>query len=1072
MFTVAIALLALSQTSDPLRAGFQNPPLSARPHTWWHWMNGNVTKEGITADLEAMKQAGIGGAQMFTVDQGIPAGKAGYGGPLWREMTAFAVKEADRLGLVLCIHNCAGWSSSGGPWNTPAHGMQVLAWSTKTVSGGPVDTDLDPIKAPKVYSNVPYSEDIAVFAIPGTPATFSPQDFLGRTGVVRQDGLVPNLESKPGTPTQQILNLTPNLRDGHLTCTLPEGNWTLLRMGHVPTGIDNHPAPPEGDGLEVDKLSREALKAHWDGLMGKVIHDAGPLTGKSLNNALIDSYEVGSQNWTPKLREDFQRLRGYDPLPYLPAMAGFVVSSGPITERFLWDYRRTIADLFAENYFGYFGELCHANGLKFSTEPYGDGGFDDMQAGGTADIPMGEFWLGGLAMESTKMASSIGHTYGRPVIGAESFTADESRGRFLEEPYMMKTVGDLAFINGINRYIFHRYAMQPWLNFKPGMTMGPWGTHLDRTQTWWTEAATWLKYVGRSQYLLQSGRFVADAVVFSGETAPIDLAYARGAGRIVPEGYDYDGCDTRILMSMSVKDGQITLPGGMRYRLLILPKSPFMTPKVARKIRDLVLTGANVVGPRPTHTPSLTGFPSSESELLQIADRVWGNQPVHMLGKGRVFGVATPGEALAQLRVQRDFAFSSPGAQLLHLHRQIGNTEVYFVSNQRYKGAFAQCDFRVTGKQPELWYPQTGRTELAPVWRAGAGVTSVSLKLDPAESVFVVFRGKPHGSHLSAFQPVWAPAPKSLRLSIVAARYEAEDGRGRDVTPQVRDLVAGGTTEIEVNNGNFGDPALNSIKHLTLKYQLGSQTKTVTVAENDSVQLSSDGGPAGIPDYDIVHRNGSLVVYPWQRATWKLGSPGKTLRSKNGGETLDLNHGWNVSFAPNLGAPKQAKFNTLSPWNSNENTGIKYFSGSAVYRREFSYGTSKDGSKRVRLDLGSVKNFATVTLNGKPLGTLWKPPFAVDITSAVKPGKNHLEVKVTNLWVNRLIGDEQLPADVEWNGTQLKEWPAWLVNHQPRPKTGRITFVTWHFYNKNSPLLDSGLIGPVRVQTASGIKVE
>ena len=1060
---------------DPLAGQFRNPPLSARPHTWWHWMNGNVTKEGITADLEAMKAVGIGGAQMFTVDQGIPAGPAGYMGPLWRELTAHAVKEAHRLGLELCIHNCAGWSSSGGPWIQPADAMQVLGWSTQVVDGGSVSVALAPIKAPQVVAKVDFARDIAVFAIPGEPALSTTHSFLGRTGVIRQDGLMPDLENTPGVAKGQIINLTDKFQNGHLSAELPAGKWTILRLGHVPTGKDNHPAPPEGDGLEVDKLSRAALQKHWNGMMAKVLADVGVLAGPTLNNSLIDSYEVGSQNWTPNFRADFRRLRGYDPLPYMPALAGITVESGPVTERFLWDYRRTIADLYAQNYFGYFGELCHQKGLKFSTEPYGNGGFDNIQAGGTADIPMGEFWLGGAAMESTKLASSIGHTYGRPVIGAESFTADDVRGRFLEEPYMMKTVGDLAFVNGINRYIFHRYAQQPWTKYQPGMTMGPWGTHLERTQTWWTEAATWLKYVARCQFLLQQGRFVADALVFTGESAPVDLPYGRGGSRIVPEGYDYDGCDTKSLLALTVKNGKLTLPSGMSYRMLVLPPTNFMTPAVAKKIQSLVAAGAVVAGPKPQHSPSLAGYPAADEEVAKIADATWGSGDTSKYGKGRVFAKATPAEVLKQIQLPPDFSAVGDRARLLHIHRVINGADVYFVSNQRNQNATAMCTFRVTGKQPELWHPETGMVEMAtegPATQPTRYGTTIQLRLKPAESVFVVFRREIRDPGLIRVTRLGETTPVAKPITILKARYETADGRGTDVTQQVAGLLAHGDTEIEATNSNFGDPAVNTVKRLVVEYRIGTETRRSSVAENESLSFGLGGPSRSVTDYDLRAAGpNAFTLYAWEPGRWEVETAHRSAKLKVREPLRQLIEGaWSVQFAPKLGAPAQASFATLLPWNRHSNPGIKYFSGSATYEKSFRYEAARleSGDRRVRLDLGDVKNFATVTLNGKPLGTLWKPPFILDVTDAIKPGENRLQVKVTNLWVNRIIGDEQLPPDVEWDGTHLKKWPEWLVKNQPRPKTGRITFTTWKFWDKNSPLLDSGLIGPVRVLTACG----
>jgi hypothetical protein len=1064
-------------------------------------MDGNVTKAGITADLEAMKQVGIGGAQMFTVSQGIPPGKAGYMSPLWREMTAHAVREAGRLGIELCLHNCAGWSSSGGPWIAPQDAMQVLAWSSVKVDGprefGGV---LPQPQAPQVYSKVPYYRDIATFAF-RTPTEgdsaiggggAKPQDFLARTGVVRGDGLRPDLS--PGAaglaiPASGIVNLSDRLRpDGKLDWRVPPGNWTILRMGHVPTGKDNHPAPPEGDGLEVDKLSKEALDKHWAGMMAKVIADIGPLAGHVLNNSLIDSYEVGSQNWTPHFREEFRRRRGYDPLPYLPVIAGQTVDDKERSERFLWDFRRTIADLYADNYYGHFADLCHRAGLQFSTEPYGNGGFDNIQSGSKADIPMGEFWIGGAAMESAKLAASVGHVYGRHVVGAESFTADEMRGRWLEEPYAQKALGDLAFCEGINRYIFHRYAQQPWLDLKPGMTMGPWGTHLERTQTWWTEAHEWLRYVARCQYLLQSGRFVADACYYYGEDAPADLPNRRGLRPELPQGYDYDGCDAGAVRSMTVKNGRVVLPSGISYSLLILPESQFMTPRMARKIRELVAAGATVWGPKPSHSPSLSGYPATEDEVRRIADEVWGsgNKGERRFGRGRIISGLPLQQVLSSLRVAPDFEFAPHnfGTKLIDIHRRIGDADVYFVSNQNYRQTTAECTFRVTGRMPELWHADTGNIEPAPAYVERGGRTSIRLSLSSAESVFVVFRKPSPKVHLTAFQPSLpvANGPKMPRLLIDRARYETADARGADVTARVQELVREGQFEIPATNDLFGDPVPNVVKRLVIEYRLGGKPMRQSVGENGTITLASvPGAKIEAPAYEVIAGpDGTIDLTSWRPGSYVVADSAgrrRVVEARRGPDTLPVGGAWNVAFPPNLGAPASARFPKLISWPEHANPGIRYFSGSATYTKEFTLPPRFLGANRsLRLDLGNVKNFATVTLNGRPVATLWKPPFAVDITRFARPGVNRLAVKITNLWPNRLIGDEQLPPDVEWNGTQLKKWPAWLdpsepTRTKPRPKTGRVTFTTWHYYDKNSPLLESGLLGPVTVKSAERQRV-
>lgn len=1076
------------QLPDPLADGFGNPPAWARPHTWWHWMDGNVTKEGITADLEAMKKVGIGGAQMFTVSQGIPPGPVGYMSPKWREMTANAVREAGRLGLEIGIHNSAGWSSSGGPWITPENAMQVIAWSEKKVKGPFRFSDALPQPAaPQVFDKVPYYKDIVVFAFPTPVQEDAPKDarFLGRTGVVREDRLEPDFSSGPAglaIPKDKLIDLTSKLGpDRRLNWEVPEGDWTILRMGHVPTGKNNHPAPPEGEGLEVDKLSREALDAHWSGMMAKVIADAGPLAGKVLNNSLIDSYEVGSQNWTPRFREEFQKRRGYDPMPYLPVIAGRTIESKEISERFLWDFRRTIADLYADNYYGYFGELCRKAGIKFSTEPYGNGGFDNIQSGGKADIPMGEFWIGGGALETTKLASSVGHVYGRPIIGAESFTADDVRGRWLEEPYSAKALGDLAFCNGINRFIFHRYAHQPWMNLYPGMTMGPWGTHLERTQTWWAEAATWLKYVARCQYLLQQGNFVADALYFYGEGAPADLPYRPGLKPSLPAGYDYDGCDATVVMKrLTVRNGKLVLPDGTTYSVLLLPQSRFMTPSMASRIRELVRAGATVVGPRPDKSPSLAGYPGSDAEVGRIAAEVWGTgeqAPVRRFGRGLVFYTSLQ-KVFDTLKLRPDFEFQSVigGSKLVYIHRRIGDAEVYFVSNQQYRPTEADCTFRVADMTPELWRPDTGRIEAAPVYRRVKGRTVVPLRLGPAESVFVVFRRAAKGDHLASFGLVRPPrsAPRVPVIVIKGARYEAEDGRGANVTEQVSQMIREGQYEIPATNGLFGDPVVNVVKRLRIDYVLNGKAISKTVAENETLTLLElPRGEAAT--FDITTSPGSATLVPWKAGNYSGStSAGRriSVTIKEPPARLPIKGPWLVKFQPGWGAPPSVKLPSLISWPEHENPGVRYFSGSAIYSRELNVPAAMLGRDRaVVLDLGRVKNFATVRLNGKELAVLWKEPFQVDVSKGIRPGKNRLEIKVTNLWPNRLIGDEQLPPDAEWNGVSLKGWPEWVAKGLPRPKTGRFTFTTWRFYNKDSKLLESGLLGPVAIRSARKVVV-
>lgn len=1093
---LAAACLMLAQSSiaqQGLETGFRNPPFSARPHTWWHWMNGNVSKAGLTADLEAMKKAGLGGAQMFAVDVGLPAGPVPYMSPQWREMIKHAVKEADRLGLELCIHNCAGWSSSGGPWVKPEHAMQALTWSETTVRGPQKFIGTLPQPQPMLVleERVPYYRDIAVLAFKtpeGEAGKWRIADIRGKAGFDSNVGPLPAQFPQPpgpGIPRAGVLNLTDRLQaDGHLNWEAPEGEWTIVRIGHAPTGKNNHPAPPEGRGLECDKLSREALDEHWNGMMAKIIADLGPLAGKTLNNALIDSYEVGNQNWTPKFREEFQKRRGYDLLPFLPVITGRVVDSIEASERFLWDFRRTIADLFADNYFGYFGERCRKQGMKFSTEPYG-GPFDDLQVGGLADIPMGEFWVpGGAAMETTKIASSAAHTNARRVVGAESFTADDRSGRWLVEPYGIKALGDLIFTQGINRYIFHRYAHQPWNNLKPGMTMGPWGTHLERTVTWWKQAPAWLQYVARCQYLLQSGHFVADAFYLHGEaSAPWDVPFRPGLNPELPTGYDYDIGDVHVVLNrMTVKDGRLVLPDGMEYRVLVLPDSHYMTPALAHKIRDLVREGATIVGPKPERSPSLVGYPACDEEVQQMASEVWGDSDgksttSHTFGKGQVFWGAPLKTVFGQMSVLPDFApaTDSKEARLVYLHRKADDAEVYFVSNQRYRPEQVDCTFRVAGRVPELWYPDTGRMTSAPIYQERNGLTTVSLNLDPAGSVFVVFRkpvnGATHFVSLSGSGAHMTQIP-SVRLEIQKAFYEATDGRsGADVTDKVKTMVDAGETSIPASNTVFGDPAVNVVKHLRVEYTLNGKPLKQIVAENETLELLTTRNDTAMSPYTLsVGKKGEVLLTPWQAGSFEVQrSDGKSERVevREAPQQVNLTGAWKLRFPSGWGAPEQVTLERLISWPEHPNPGVRYFSGTAEYTQTFDVPAKLlETGRALLLDLGRVKNFAEVKLNGHDLGILWKAPFRVEVTGLVQPGENTLSVKVTNLWPNRLIGDEQLPAEVEWNGAAIKAWPEWVWGKGTRPKTGRYTFTTWKFYDKDSPLLESGLIGPVILRSA------
>ncbi len=1170
---LCLALTVANAPADSLESGFISPPDSAKPQTWWHWMNGNITKEGITADLEAMKQIGLGGATIVNVDCGIPSGNVPFMSPAWREDFKFAVQEADRLGLKLCVENCAGWSSSGGPWNTVTNAMQRLT-SSETRAQGPAVFDA---VLPQPTVTLGFYRDIAVLAfkaptvetdnVAGSTSTAAKleiqhavygadgagsadvtaklvaliksgrksitasSDELGGDpafGSVKQLHVEFTLDGKPGTATvdegdtlifptstgqmaktrsfgkssvdrtfvqpprgsaasagetishEEILDLTTNLAaDGRLKWNVPAGNWTILRLGYTPIGVENHPAPESGRGLECDKMSKAALDAHWDGFMQKVLDDIGPLAGKSLDSSLIDSYEVGNQDWTANFREEFQKRRGYDPLQFLPAFSRYVVDNPSVTERFLWDMRRTVADLFAENYYGHFAELCRQHGLMNAVEPY-TGPFESLQCGAPADVVMGEFWSGSQGHPSVKMAASIAHIYGKTIVGAESFTAapGAQTGRWQEDPYSLKTLGDLMYCQGLNRYVFHRYAMQPWTNRWPGMTMGPWGFHFERTETWWNQGKPWIDYITHCQFLLQQGRAVADAAYFTGESAPVEMRVGNPA---LPFGYDYDAINADVLLhGATVKNGRITLASGESYAVLILPPSDAnLTPQMLACLRNLVRDGATVVGPRPQHSPSLADYPECDVEVKKVADELWGKCDGKTVlensdGNGRIVWGKSLADVFAAQNLKPDFEFKGD-SQLAYVHRIADDgADIYFVSNQRRQFDSAECTFRVSGKIPELWHPDTGLIEPAPIWNVQAGRTTVRLNFEPAGSVFVIFRhAADDADHVVAARGNFSAEPSAAaKLEIQRAIYIATDGTGEmDVTAKLAGLARGGQLVVAASNDAFGrDPAAMHVKELRVDYTLDGKPGHAVVPENEILTLPATATIGSSPRWETsVTADGSPVVTAWDNGQIELQTAnGKVLHADaaNLPAPQEISGEWNLSFPPNWGAPPAVTLDKLISWTDHADNGVRYFSGTAAYEKEIEISADElKAGRELWLDLGAVKNFAEVSLNGQDLGALWKPPFRVNVTAAAKPGVNHLVVKVTNLWPNRLIGDEQLPPDREWNGDHLKKWPQWLLDGKPSP-TGRLTFTTWHHWSKDSRLLESGLLGPVTLRTA------
>jgi hypothetical protein len=1044
--------------ADNLAKTFVTPPSSARPWVYWFWLNGNITKVGITADLEAMQRVGIGGVLIMEVDQGAPRGPVPFASPQWRTLFKFACSEANRLGLQINMTNDAGWCGSGGPWITPDLSMQKVVWTSTSVTGGAA-VNL-PLPEPQRVDG--FYEDIAVLAYPTPAVPYQIPDIQGKAAFHRQDfpaapATYTEVPTTQVVPSSSILDLTSHFQNGTLTWNVPAGKWTVLRIGHTSTGVMNHPAPASGLGLETDKLSKAATQAQFAGLMAKLTGDVGQLAGPTLVTTHIDSWETGSQNWTPTFREDFKRLRGYDPQPYYPVITGQVVDSVEVSERFLWDLRETVADLLNTNYAGEMRRLANQKHLRLSIEAYGDCPTDDIRYGENCDEPMLEFWQ-----------------WPHNDIAPEITSGDAEKWQ--SYPGTIKAHGDYQLAHGVQRFVFHRYAMQPWLDREPGMEMGPWGLHYERTETWWNDTLPWHTYLARCQYLLRQGVYAADICYVEPEGAPRSFSVPADS----PAGYGADACAfDAVINLMSVKNGRIVLPSGMSYRLLVLSDSQTMTPELLRKVAALVKAGATVIAPRPVKSPSLSGYPACDSQVANLAAEVWGNCDgatvfAHAYGLGRVIWGRSPAQVLSDMNVSPDIAPDNAfGNHLASIHRRLANgTDLYFVANQSGHSLSGSCDFRSTGRVPEFWWPETGKIEPAASYSKKAGGTRVHLDLGPTESVFVAFL--PSAKSIDPILPdslIGATGSANAALNqikIISAIYgvPGDPVRTRDVRAKAQALVDNGETEFQVARLAEGDdPAYMVVKTATITYSVGSVEKTVVGQDPDTISLDdiSDSGTR------INRIHGTSTGHYVLETT----SPGEYNVKTASGRSLvatvpplpdpvTLDTPWNIKFPPGQGAPPQITLAALQSWSDNADPNVQYFSGTATYTTTVTIPrTMVAPDKQVYLNLGTVKVIADVSVNGHDMGILWRAPYVTNITSALKPGANNISVQVTNLWINRMIGDEQLPEDSDRNpnGT-LQSWPDWLQADKPSP-TGRITFADWRLWHKGSPLQPSGLIGPV-----------
>lgn len=1039
-----------------LQKGFKNPPDSIQTSVYWYWISDNISKEGVIKDLQSMKRVGINRAFIGNIGLNeTPYGKVKIFSGEWWDIIHAALKTATELNIEIGIFNSPGWSQSGGPWIKADQSMRYLASSEITVKGPQKlhtrleetaadfqDVRVIAFPAPKDYhktiaylkpkvtvhpavkniNNIVDNDSFTETKISATTTidfeteksftvrsvTFYPADkkmtasgeiqakengkyetvksfIIDRSNDALNVGFKPyapvvvsipsvksnafrlifkntskeftlkeieispspkvesyaektlakmyptplpywkeyqwpmqpvvqedNLLIKPSEVIDISEHMTPS---GDLDWNIPPGEWVIMRAGMVPTEVTNSPASPEGTGLEVDKMNKEHVEHHFNSFLGEIIRRIPSEDRKTWKVTVQDSYETGGQNWTDDLIKKFKEYYGYDPLPYLPVMNGRVVGSPEMSDRFLWDLRRFIADKVAYEYVGGLREISHKYGLRTWLENYGHWGFpgEFLQYGGQSDEIGGEFWSEGeLGDIENKAASSAAHIYGKTKVSAESFTAGGKA--YARYPALMKQRGDRFFTEGINNTLLHVFISQPDDSKMPGINTW-FGNEFNRLNTWFYDMDLFINYLKRCNYMLQQGNYVADVAYFIGEDAP-KMTGVRDPE--IPKGYSYDYINAEVIEKRAaVKDGRLVLPDGMSYRILVLPKLETMRPALLRKIKALITQGAVVLGPRPARSPSLQNYPKADEEIKGLASELWGNIDgntvrINHFGKGMVIEGMDMQEALGYLKIAPDCktAVSDP---LLFIHRSMKEGDIYFISNQAEHTITVTPEFRVTGKTPELWDAITGSVRDLPAYTQKGGSISVPLKLEPLQSMFIVFRNT---------------TGNSLPSETIA---------------------------------NFPDPE----------------------------------------------------------------------------EISPVTGSWVVSFDPKMRGPeKPIIFDSLVEWTRSTDESIKYYSGTAVYHNTLRTVKIRDKS-RLYLDLGNLTAIAKVKINGMPAGGVWTAPYQVDITDYVKPGNNKIEISVTNNWINRLIGDLNLPEK------QRKTW----LSINP--------------YAKDSTLQPSGLFGPV-----------
>lgn len=715
-----------NKEQDTLEQDFISPKTEQKPYVWWHWMGPNFSLEGITKDLEAMKEQGIGGATIFNITSAVQESQAPtknnpwpdqiYRGEKYWQAIRHAAVEAKRLGLEIGLHNTVGYSTTGGPWIDEERSIQRVLFNETMVSGGK-----------HVSMNIP---------VPNIP------DRRGWGGIIRKLTRYDDI-AVMATPADSIIGLNKVLDItecmdslGNLEWDAPEGEWIIMRFISASTGYAPHPLPDElidNKTFEADKMTLENTEYHWRNVIEPLKEHIGEYMGVSFKHFLIDSYEAGMQSWCKGFREMFIAEKGYDPLPWMVTIPSVfkstkrdaepkrILGDSLLTARFEWDYRDFIAQMYLRNGWKPAARMINEVGCVLQFEPYG-GPIDILASTPAADIPMGEFWVPNSRGIRGEVAGAA-RASGAKIIGAEAFTGAPQQSQWIEDPAYLKRSGDYAFLSGVNRLIFHHWVHQPYDDkYKPGMGMGWWGTHFGRHQTWAKAGKGYFDYLARCQAVLQHGEQVVDYLTVGKATGGDAIAWRD----FVAQAY--------------VDKGQVVLASGRRYNFVQLPENESINLELLEKVYELMDNGAVFLSRvRPIRSEGLSGYPECDNTVAKLSEVIWGEDSadVNNVGKGKLLKML-PEQAMNYLGIKKKLVSKTPSMK--YIYRKYLDNDIFFILNDSKDSVLMDLTFAINDKAPELWDPYTG--EITPLlsFDVSEGSTRLIKTVSPDKSFFIVFR--------------------------------------------------------------------------------------------------------------------------------------------------------------------------------------------------------------------------------------------------------------------------------------------------------------------------------------------